>query len=383
MTPQPLLLATDLSSALRSAAEAQSAVLEVVLRRAREGSRPGARNDDHLVALAIEGGGMRGAISSGMCVVLEAAGLTKAFDRVYGVSSGALNGSALCAGQAASSATNYQDAAARRFINKARWLLGRPVVDLDLLFDDVIRARKPLSAAGLAAGPEFRAIATSVETRSLRVLRDFAGPDDVLDAVRASAALPVLTGSPPLFRGERMVDGGLVESIPFRTALCEGATHVLVLRSRSAGFRTPARSRMSERIGSHDDPGLLELIRARPALYNAEADELQRIAEADGAAARVLQICVPEGARMIGRLETRPERVVGALRLGAAALAARVLCEPIDILWQPVAYLAAQPRPAPAPLPHATRALLERARHEKSRIAAALAGASPSGGSGD
>ena len=49
---------------------------------------------------------MRGAVSAGMCVVLEAAGLVGAFDCIYGVSAGALNGSATAAGQAALSATH-------------------------------------------------------------------------------------------------------------------------------------------------------------------------------------------------------------------------------------------------------------------------------------
>src|SRR5256885_1723538 len=71
--------------------EVTGPVLRVVLERAGNGSHPGARADDHLVALAVEGGGMRGAVSAGMCVVLEAAGLVSAFDRIYGVSAGALN----------------------------------------------------------------------------------------------------------------------------------------------------------------------------------------------------------------------------------------------------------------------------------------------------
>src|SRR5687767_5231865 len=81
---------------------------------------PGHHGDGHVVALAVEGGGMRGAVSSGMCVLLEAAGLTPAFDRVYGVSAGALNGWATAAGQAALSATHYEDAATRGVINPMR-----------------------------------------------------------------------------------------------------------------------------------------------------------------------------------------------------------------------------------------------------------------------
>ena len=116
---------------------------------------------------------MRGAVSAGMCVVLEATGLVDAFDRIYGVSAGALNGCATATRQAALSATHYQDAVRRRVINPLRSLVGQPVIDYDLLFDDVIAARKPLAFERLATGPDFRSLATSLDALTLRVLGDF------------------------------------------------------------------------------------------------------------------------------------------------------------------------------------------------------------------
>ena len=50
-------------------------MLGLVVERAATGSRPGARTDGARVALAIEGGGMAGAVSGGMCAALEALGL--------------------------------------------------------------------------------------------------------------------------------------------------------------------------------------------------------------------------------------------------------------------------------------------------------------------
>ena len=44
---------------LRSPEEVSSRVLQVILERAAAGSRPGARTDEHVVCLAIEGGGLR------------------------------------------------------------------------------------------------------------------------------------------------------------------------------------------------------------------------------------------------------------------------------------------------------------------------------------
>ena len=219
---------------------------------------------------------MRGAVSAGMGVVLEAAGLTGEFDRIYGVSAGALNGCALAVGQAALSTTHYQDATSRGVINRMRPLVGQSVIDFELLFEQLIAARKPLSFDGLASGPEFRAQATSLETLSLRVLAGFADIGELMRAVRASASLPRLGGEPPVFRGERMVDGGLIEPIPVETALREGATHVLVLRSRPAGYRQPTLRSLDESFTLRDEPGLVELLRARPRVYNRQAEELQQ-----------------------------------------------------------------------------------------------------------
>ena len=45
-------------------------VLRVLAKRTRAGSQPGRRDDGFRVALAIEGGGMRGTISAGMALAL-------------------------------------------------------------------------------------------------------------------------------------------------------------------------------------------------------------------------------------------------------------------------------------------------------------------------
>ena len=304
-------------------------VLSVILDRAAEGSRPGERWDGHVVALAVEGGGLRAAASAGMCIALEAAGLAPAFDRVYGVSAGALSASALAARQAELVADQFHAAASRRVINPARALKGRPVVDYDHLFGEVLAVQMPLSFANLSGGPQLSALAVSLETGTLRVLSDFGDLAELLLAVRASAALPKLCGAPPVFRGERMADGGIIEPIPYETALREGATHVLVLRSRPAGFRTPAYKRRAERLGLRDDPEALELVAAHEHAYNRQAAWLDR-----GGHERVTQVAVPARTRLVGRLEASPARVAEALRVGAAAMARTLHSAGAEARWR-------------------------------------------------
>ena len=316
---------------------ARDPVLDVILRRARAGSVPGRRSDGHVVSLAIEGGGMRGIVSAGMCAVLESAGLIPAFDRIYGCSAGAVSGCFTAAGQAVLWATTFEDLAGRELIDPARIVRGRPVLDLGFLFETVIAKRKPLSEEGLARGPELRAIAASAGDGTLRVLGGFRDTAELLEAVRVSCAIPLIGGVPPAFRGERMVDGGLVEAIPYVSALREGSSHVLVLRSRPTGYRARERSRMAEIAMRRTSLELRTAVRESGALYKRDAIELEELVRRPGAPA-VAQVAVPRASRLVRRLGTDPGRIAESLRLGAAAMASALYGGPTRLMWQPVPY---------------------------------------------
>jgi predicted patatin/cPLA2 family phospholipase len=301
----------------------------VLLARAREGSRPRHRDDPHVVALVVEGGGMRGAVAAGMCLVLEAAGLMPSVDRIYGCSSGALTGCYAAAGQATQWVAGIRDSACRDFIDPGRALRGGPLLDLDFLFDEVVARRRPLSEAGLAAGPELRAVAVSAAHAELRVLGDFESTADLLGAARASCSIPLLTGAPWTYRGEKMVDGGLLEPIPYHAALREGATHVLVVRSREATYRSRRHDRLAERMLARAHPALAPLLQSCSWRYNRDAAELER------GLAHVQQIAVAPGSHLVPRFSTDPVRIAGDVRLGAYAMASALYGVRATQFWQP------------------------------------------------
>jgi predicted patatin/cPLA2 family phospholipase len=304
----------------------------------RAGTQPGRRSDSHVVALVVEGGGMRGAVAAGMCLVLEAAGLMSSFDRVYGCSSGALTGAFAAAGQASLWATSFEDCAGREFIDPSRAFRGGPLLDLDFLFDEVIGRRRPLSDAGRTAGPELRAVAVSATRAELRVLGDFESTADQLAAVRASCSIPVVTGAPPTYRGEPMVDGGLLEAIPYRTALREGATHVLVLRTQEASYRGRRQDRFAERVLARAHPELAPLLHTCGQRYNRDAAALQ------GPSGRPLvsQVAVPHGSRLVSRFSTDRARLAGNVQLGARTMASSLYGARATEFWQPFPELLAR-----------------------------------------
>jgi len=128
-------------------------VIELLVARAARGSRP-PHNDGARIALAVEGGAMRGVISAGMVSALESFGLTDAFDAVYGSSAGAINAAYFLAGQATlGTRIYYEDINNTSFIRLGRAAAGRPIVNLSYLLDDVARSRKRLDVARILTSP--------------------------------------------------------------------------------------------------------------------------------------------------------------------------------------------------------------------------------------
>ena len=208
-------------------------VLRVLGERARAGSLPGDRRDGFRVALAIEGGGMRGTISAGMALALDELGLVSAFDAVYGASAGAITGAWLLSRPQGLRGWT-EPAYARAFIRRSALLRGRPVADIRALIEELYQTTFPMDFDAVLASPvEFHPLATDAATGQSTDLRPLCGsPAELRLALRASAALPLLAGPPVQLDGRRFYDAGLSESVPYRTALAQGATHVLVLRSR-------------------------------------------------------------------------------------------------------------------------------------------------------
>ena len=208
----------------------------------RSGSRPGHRDDPYRIALSIEGGGMRGTVSAGMALALHELGVVPAFDAVYGASAGAITGAWLLSSTPEGLRGWADPDYARTLIRWSALLRGRPVVDVRTLIEVIYQTEFPMDFGSvLASEIEYHPLGTDAETGKSTDLRPLIGtPVELRLALRASASLPFLAGPPVELRGQRFYDAGVAESIPFRTPLAQGATHVLILRSRRPFAVEPA-----------------------------------------------------------------------------------------------------------------------------------------------
>jgi predicted patatin/cPLA2 family phospholipase/Tfp pilus assembly protein PilF len=209
-------------------------VLQLIEERVRSGSVPGRRTDPHRIVLSIEGGGMRGTVSAGMALALHELGVVSALDAVYGASAGALTGAWLVSSEPERLRGWADPDYAKTLIRWSSLLRGRPVVDVRALVEEVYQTEFPMDFASILASPiEYHPLGTDAETGESTDLRPLiSSPVALRLALRASASLPFLAGPPVALGDRRFYDAGVAESIPFRTPLAQGATHVLLLRSR-------------------------------------------------------------------------------------------------------------------------------------------------------
>ena len=282
-------------------------------------SRPeGAR-----VALVVEGGGMRGAVSGGMALGLDELGLAGAFDAAYGSSAGTLNAMWLVSGRVRDGIPTWTDPQlVGELISRRRGLARRgPVVDVEGLVEERYERLSPgLFDAVLAGRTELHPLATDVETAEAVDLHDtIRDPRSLRLALRASAALPLLAGPPIAIGGRRYIDAGLSAAIPFRAALAGGATHILVLRSRRAGETVTAPGRLSGALTGRAlrrvSPALETAFRTRVAREGADEALLVHHDADPAMKPAILSIRPPADTPVPSRLE----RDLGVIRAGLEA----------------------------------------------------------------
>jgi predicted patatin/cPLA2 family phospholipase len=262
---------------------------------------------------------MRGVVSAAMTGALERRGFTACFDLVVGASAGAINGAALIAGVARHGAATYAGPlASRSFVNPARALRGRPVIDVNYVLN---YASADLDAARhervLESPIAFHCVAVCVETAEPVVFSGMRSKRELWDAVLASSRMPWAGGPPVEIGGRRYIDGGLTSAIPVAEAVAAGATHVLALQTRPFGVPRRSASRIGDRFIERHlrklNPALVRLYRERVPGYERVVDDIaQRSRDGGGGPPYVLGIRPPAGTPVVGQLERRSEVLAAA-----------------------------------------------------------------------
>jgi predicted patatin/cPLA2 family phospholipase len=302
-------------------AHERNRVVDLIHHRRAVASKPGARTDGRRLALAIEGGGMRGVVSCAMTAALEQLGTLDCFDAIYGSSAGAISASYFLAAQARYGLTIlYENINNNYFIDLKRLFQNKSVISPEYLLDMVCRDIKILDCdAILNSGIKLNIVATSVATLSSVVLKNFENEQELFDAMKCSSRIPFLAGPPVQFRDDRYLDASLHQSIPYAPALADGFTDIVVLLTRPKDERrnapnwidkhliVPYLNRINPRLG-------VDYLR-RDEVYRQELSDIYGAAQSASQVAGVLPIQIPSGGPRITQLEKRRS----SLLLGAMA----------------------------------------------------------------
>lgn len=236
-------------------------------------------------ALVLEGGGFRGMFTAGVLDVLMEHGLA-GFASVWGVSAGAMNAVSFKSrqiGRTMRVMLAFRDD--KRFMSFLSLAKTGDIAGGEFVYETVQNELDPCDDAAFAANPcRMLAVASNVTFGTADYLPVDELPADAVK-VRASASLPGVSRMVEI-AGQRYLDGGTTDSVPFATALgLEGARRIegyepadraVVVLTQDRGYvkgaGTEAMVLRSHRYDAY--PYYTEALRTRAERYNAQREQL-------------------------------------------------------------------------------------------------------------
>jgi predicted patatin/cPLA2 family phospholipase len=334
------------------------------------------RPDGRKVALVVEGGGMRGCITAGMVTALHYLGLEDTVDVIYGSSAGTIIGAYFNTRQLPWFGPElYYDSlttSGKQFIDSKRLLRtlglglldprllkdvvtrpghGKPVVNLDFLMKTTVQEKKPLDwekFVEMQKVQPLKVVASGLKSEKSVTYEmsngGFSSLEEFTAAAHGSCLLPGIAG--PVMNHdanggdekffvknnvnrpgvEPLSDALIFEPLPYQTAIDEGATDVVVLRSRPDGVDVTGKTSIFEKLifrrffkRKNKLDHIYRYMRQhqQKKIYAKLVLELNDATKAKGDK-QMMAIAVPPGSKEVTRLEKRREEIFDGVRRGFA-----------------------------------------------------------------
>jgi predicted patatin/cPLA2 family phospholipase len=253
--------------------------------------------------LVLEGGGLRGAFTSGVLEYL----LEKefSFDRVIGVSAGACVGASYLSKQKGRNRkVNVEYPSDKRYMGFRHLLSTGSYFNMKFVFGELPTRLVPFDEQAFYRNPsEFDVIATSLNTGESVVFSKNRISTVGLDkALIASSSIPLLS-QPAAIGDQLFLDGGVSDSIPVKYALGLHPKAVVIL-TRPRGYRKgKLKNTIPFKLAFRKHSEFLEVLLNRNEAYNKTLDYCDQL-EREGK----LFILAPSPEFMIERTEKRLEK---------------------------------------------------------------------------
>ncbi len=270
--------------------------------------------------LILEGGAMRGLFTAGVLDVMMEADLH--YDGIVGVSAGAVFGCNYKSHQPGR-VLRYN----LRFCRDPRYCSLRSLVKTgDLYGADFCYRQLPdeldwFDAKTFREDPtEFYAVCTDLDTGKPVYHRCMDGGAEDLQWLRASASLPLAAQPVEVKGGQRLLDGGIADSIPLAFFERRGYDRNVVVLTQPLSYRK-GRNRLLPLVRAtlRRYPATVAAMAERSAMYNRQAAYVRQ-REREGAAF----VLRPEAPLDIGRVEHDPAKLQAVYDQGRAVALRRL-----------------------------------------------------------
>ena len=262
-------------------------------------------------ALIMEGGAMRGLFTCGVTDVFLEEGIT--FDAAAGISAGACFGCNFKSKQAGR-AIRYNKRYSRdpRYCSLRSLIKTGDLYGVDFCYRELPEVLDPFDNKTFEENPmTFYIGATDVDTGEIRYHKCTDGGKKDLKWMQASASMPLVSNIVEA-DGYRMLDGGIVDPVPYRYMEELGYDRNVYILTQPKGFRKEKSSALPLiRIALRKTPKIVKAMERRHEVYNRQMAEIDE-KEARG---EILVIRPPESLG-ISRTEHDPNELERVYQTG-------------------------------------------------------------------
>lgn len=269
--------------------------------------------------LILEGGAMRGMFTAGVMDVMMENGIR--FDGIIGVSAGAAFGCNYKSGQIGRALRyNTRFCRDKRYCSVRSLLQSGDIFNTEFCYGEVPLKYDVFDFDAFERDPaEFYVVCTDVDT-GRAVYHKYTGRSDHgFDWIRASASMPLVSNIVEI-DGERLLDGGIADSIPVKYFEGIGYDRNIVVLTRPKDYRKGENRVMPlirHKYKRH--PALVRAIEQRHIVYNETLDYIWK----KEAAGELFVLC-PDEPLPVGRIEKDPDKLCTAYGIGREAASAKL-----------------------------------------------------------
>ena len=269
--------------------------------------------------LILEGGAMRGMFTAGVIDVMMENGID--FDGVIGVSAGAAFGCNYKSKQVGRVIRyNMKYCADRRYSGIGSLIKTGNIFSTDFAYGEVPLKFDVFDFETYQSNPmDFYVVCTDIETGKA-VYHNYGGKDDhCFDWIRASASMPIVSQIVDI-DGRKLLDGGIVDSIPVKYFEELGYRKNVVVLTQPENYQKKKNRLMPLiRLKYRRYPKLVETMANRHLVYNAALDYIKD-RERQGA----LFVIRPKEKLKIGKVEKNPDKLKEVYDIGRETAAAQI-----------------------------------------------------------